>query len=377
MGPESYVKFSKIGALSADGSRPYADGANGFVMGEGAAIFLLKRLEDAERDGDKIYAVVRGIAGSSDGKGKGITAPNPSGQQKALERAWKDAGLSIQPGTLIEGHGTSTKVGDVTEVNSLQAVFGNLDLPKGSIALGSVKSNIGHLKSAAGAVGMMKVVLSLYHKVLPPSLNYSQPNPNIPFDNLPFRVNTESRSWDMKPSVIRRAGVSPLVLAEPIFMWYWKNTCRDAEGEKTVYAAPEPEYSADCNSARSGCTYSDWIGNYCRRYEFKLPGGRNQSVCTPGGKRKDRLSATEMLDMDLDLEADLGVDTVKQAELFATIRTHYGIPRKEDLRLSDYNTLNKVVQFVSRFEGDSIQSIAPLSGETSENQFRSKPVLEF
>ncbi len=95
MGVESFVKFSKIGALSPDGSRPYAEGANGFVMGEGAAILLLKRLVDAERDGDKVYAVIRSIGGSSDGKGKGITAPNPLGQQRAIQRAWKNA--AVQP----------------------------------------------------------------------------------------------------------------------------------------------------------------------------------------------------------------------------------------------------------------------------------------
>ncbi|HKJ28445.1 MAG TPA: polyketide synthase, partial [Anaerolineales bacterium] len=111
-GAGSFVKFSKIGALSPDGSRPYADGANGFVMGEGAAVFLLKRLEDAERDDDKIYAVIRGIGSSSDGKGKGITAPNPIGQQRALERAWQRAGVNPASVGLIEGHGTSTRVGD-------------------------------------------------------------------------------------------------------------------------------------------------------------------------------------------------------------------------------------------------------------------------
>ena len=94
MGASTFVKFCKIGALSATGTRPYAEGADGFVMGEGAAIFLLKRLADAERDGDKIYAVLRGIGGSSDGKGKGITAPNPVGQKLAIERAWQNAGLS-------------------------------------------------------------------------------------------------------------------------------------------------------------------------------------------------------------------------------------------------------------------------------------------
>ena len=153
MGPESYVKFSKIGALSPDGSRPYADGANGFVMGEGTAIFMLKRLADAERDGDKIYAVIRSVGSSSDGKGKGITAPNPLGQVRAIERAWKMAGVSPASAGLIEGHGTSTKVGDVVEVNSLNTIFGQFGLAAGSIALGSVKSNVGHLKGAAGAAG--------------------------------------------------------------------------------------------------------------------------------------------------------------------------------------------------------------------------------
>src|SRR5450755_2920292 len=94
MGASTFVKFCAIGALSPTGTRPYADGADGFVMGEGAGLFVLKRLADAERDGDKIYAVLRGIGGSSDGKGKGITAPNPIGQKICIERAWEDAGLS-------------------------------------------------------------------------------------------------------------------------------------------------------------------------------------------------------------------------------------------------------------------------------------------
>ena len=108
MGASTYIKFCAIGALSATGTRPYAEGADGFVMGEGAALFVLKRLEDAERDGDRIYAVVRGVAGSSDGKGKSITAPNPIGQKLAVERAWRKSGLSPEACSLVEGHGTST-----------------------------------------------------------------------------------------------------------------------------------------------------------------------------------------------------------------------------------------------------------------------------
>ena len=129
MGASTFVKFCKIGALSATGTRPYAEGADGFVMGEGAAIFLLKRLADAERDGDKIYAVLRGMGGSSDGKGKGITAPNPIGQKLAIERAWQNAGLSPATATLIEGHGTSTRVGDVVEVQSMVDVLSSSQSP--------------------------------------------------------------------------------------------------------------------------------------------------------------------------------------------------------------------------------------------------------
>ncbi len=208
MGIEGFVKFCKIGALSPDGSRPFAEGANGFVMGEGAALFLLKRLADAERDGDKIYAVIRGIGSSSDGKGKGITAPNPLGQQRAIERAWKNAGVNPASVGLIEAHGTSTKVGDVVEVNSLNAIFGQFGLPARQIALGSVKSNIGHLKSAAGAAGMLKAALALHTKTLPPSANFHRPNPDIDFEHIPFYVNTETRPWENLPGEIRRAGVS-------------------------------------------------------------------------------------------------------------------------------------------------------------------------
>ncbi len=208
MGVSSFVKFSKIGALSATGTRPYAEGADGFVMGEGAAIFLLKRLADAERDGDKIYAVLRGIGGSSDGKGKGITAPNPVGQKFAIERAWQNAGLSPATVTLIEGHGTSTAVGDVVEVQSMIDVLSSAQLPAHSVALGSVKSNFGHLKGAAGAAGLLKATLALRDKVLPPSVHCDHLNPNIDFAHSPLYVNTELKPWTMPADGVRRAGLS-------------------------------------------------------------------------------------------------------------------------------------------------------------------------
>ena len=207
MGVPTFVKFCKIGALSPTGSRPFAEGADGFVMGEGAAIFVLKRLADAERDGDNIYAVIRAFGGSSDGKGKGITAPNPAGQKLAIERAWKKAGLSPSTVSLVEGHGTSTRVGDVVEVESLTEVLSSFHLPTGSVALGSVKSNIGHLKGAAGAAGLLKTALALRDKVLPPSAQCERPNPDIDFAHSPLRVNTELTPWNSRDGV-RRACLS-------------------------------------------------------------------------------------------------------------------------------------------------------------------------
>ena len=208
MGANSYVKFCKIGALSATGTRPYAGGADGFVMGEGGTVFVLKRLADAERDGDRIYAVLLGIAGASDGRGKGITAPNPVGQRLAVSRAWRLAGVAPSTCSLVEGHGTSTAVGDVVEVEALASVFGADGTAPESIPLGSVKSNIGHLKGAAGTAGLFKAAMSLHHKVLPATLHAEQPNPNIDFARSPFRLNTETREWDVPAAGIRRAGVS-------------------------------------------------------------------------------------------------------------------------------------------------------------------------
>jgi malonyl CoA-acyl carrier protein transacylase len=206
MGIGSFVKFCKIGALSATGTRPFGKGADGFVMGEGSAAFLCKRLEDAERAGDKIYAVVRGVGGASDGKGKGITAPNPIGQQLSARRAWENAGLDPASAVMVEAHGTSTRVGDVVEVDSLAQTFGAAR--QNAIALGSVKSNIGHLKAGAGAAGLLKATLALHHKIIPPTLNAQTPNPDIPFDRTPFYLANDTREMPKRGDLPRRVGVS-------------------------------------------------------------------------------------------------------------------------------------------------------------------------
>lgn len=203
MAPSQYVKFAKIGALSADGSRPFDDKANGFVMGEGAGAILLKLLSKAKKDGDKIYAVIRSVGLSSDGKGKGITAPNPEGQKLAVQRAFEGLEYGPKDIGLMEAHGTSTKVGDSAEMQALNEVFKDVNT---EIALGSIKSQIGHTKANAGMASLIKTVLALHNKVLPPSINFTEPSKNIDWQNSPFKVNTQARAWETKN--LRRANVS-------------------------------------------------------------------------------------------------------------------------------------------------------------------------
>jgi acyl transferase domain-containing protein/NAD(P)-dependent dehydrogenase (short-subunit alcohol dehydrogenase family) len=209
MGIASYVKFCKIGALSPDHSSPFDASANGFVMGEGCGIMVLKRYEDAVRDNDKIYAVFRGIGASSDGKGKGITAPNIQGQLRALRRAYKNAGVEPVTVDLIEAHGTSTTVGDKIEVLALNEVLASPergdDRP---VRLGSVKSMIGHLKSAAGAAACIKAALALHHKTYPPSLGFETPREDVPLDQVPLQVQRHAEPWPAPAHHPRRVGVS-------------------------------------------------------------------------------------------------------------------------------------------------------------------------
>ncbi len=208
MDPGTYAKFSAIGALSPIHSRPFDARANGFVMGEGAGCVVLKRLEDAIRDGDEIYSVIRGIGASSDGRGKGITAPSTRGQKQAVMRAYQQAGYSATSVELIEAHGTSTKVGDATELSTLAEVYSECSSGD-HVAIGSVKSQIGHLKAAAGMAGLLKATLALHHRTIPPSAGFEQPNTSVNWDEIPFFVPTSASEWPLPPSGIpRRAGIS-------------------------------------------------------------------------------------------------------------------------------------------------------------------------
>ena len=205
-----YLCFSKTQALSPTGQcRTFDESADGIVISEGVAVAILKRLDDAIRDGDRIYAVVKSIGASSDGRDKGLTAPRPIGQVRALQRAYEKAAVSPATVELIEAHGTGTVVGDRTEIEALTTYFSGAGARAQSCALGSVKSMIGHTKCTAGFAGIIKAALALHYKVLPPTLGVTKPNTHANVSDSPFYLNTESRPWFKRlDGAPRRAGVS-------------------------------------------------------------------------------------------------------------------------------------------------------------------------
>jgi acyl transferase domain-containing protein/acyl carrier protein len=204
-----YMCFSKTPALSPTGDcRPFSDAADGTVLGEGLVMFALKRLEDAERDSDRIYAVIRGIGSSSDGRGTAVYAPLPEGQARALRRTYEAAGYGPDTVELVEAHGTGTKAGDAAEFAALRSTFEEAGRSGRWCALGSVKSQIGHTKGAAGAAGMLKAVFALQHKLLPPTIKVERPNPQLDIDNSPLYLNTHARPWVRDSTHPRRASVS-------------------------------------------------------------------------------------------------------------------------------------------------------------------------
>ena len=207
-GINDYLMFSSVGALSPSGRcKTFDSTADGTTLGEGVACVVLKRLADAERDGDKIYAVIKGIGSASDGKSLGLTAPRPEGQHSAVERAYRNAGVSPAQVGLVEAHGTGTVVGDRTELGALAKVFTEHGARPGSCAIGSVKSQIGHTKCAAGLAGLIKTTLALHNGIKPPTLHVEQPNSAWDTEGNPFALHPESVPW-AAPAAERIAAVS-------------------------------------------------------------------------------------------------------------------------------------------------------------------------
>jgi acyl transferase domain-containing protein len=204
----TFMLFCQLDALSRNGQiRPFDRDADGTLLGEGFGMLVLKRRADAERDEDRIYALIKGIGIASDGRARALLAPRVEGEELAIRRAYEASGVSPDTVGLVEAHGTATPVGDLAEVEALMRVFGK-HKGRPRCALGTVKSMIGHLIPAAGMAGLIKTALALYHKVLPPTLHCENPNPKLGLEHSPFYINKQTRPWIHGALTPRRAGVN-------------------------------------------------------------------------------------------------------------------------------------------------------------------------
>jgi acyl transferase domain-containing protein len=203
-----YMVFCQLNALSRRGQiRPFDKNADGTLLGEGLGMVVLKRREDAERDGDRIYTLVRAVGTASDGRALGLLAPRVEGEEKAIRRAYEEAGIAPETIGLLEAHGTATAVGDATEIEAIRRVFGPPRTDGPYIALGSVKSMIGHIIPASGIASVIKTALALHHRILPPML-CDAPNPALGIEQTACYINTEPRPWIHGGVHPRRAGVN-------------------------------------------------------------------------------------------------------------------------------------------------------------------------
>jgi polyketide-type polyunsaturated fatty acid synthase PfaA len=235
-----FMCFSQTPALSPTGDcRPFSDQADGTMLGEGVGMLALRRLEDAERDGHRIYAVIRGLGSSSDGRATSVYAPRADGQALALRRAYEEAGYGPETVTLMEAHGTGTSAGDAAEFAALADVFGDAaPARKQWCALGSVKSQIGHTKAAAGAASLVKTVLALHHRVLPPTIKVDRPNPALDIERSPFYLNTTARPWLHDAPHPRRASVSSFGFGGSNFHVALEEYCGSAERPPRLDISP-------------------------------------------------------------------------------------------------------------------------------------------
>ncbi|MCE2570416.1 type I polyketide synthase [Motilimonas eburnea] len=338
--PQMYMSFSKTPAFTENSVvQPFDQDSKGMMIGEGIGMVVLKRLSDAERDGDRIYAVVKGIGTSSDGKFKSIYAPRPEGQAKALNRAYADAGFAPHTVGLIEAHGTGTAAGDVAEFEGLRQVFAKDNPVKQGIALGSVKSQIGHTKSTAGTAGFIKAALALHHKVLPPTINVNQPNPKLNISESPFYINSETRPW-IKGAHPRRAGISSFGFGGTNYhVALEEYTCEHEQAYRLYRAGASVLFKADDRNLL--IDELSRVSNQVKQGELELAELLSQYAVQPVATNQARLG----------LFIDLNQDVAKQLQLALTaLQTHQAKAWQQDnafYREQGENVSGKVVALYS------------------------------
>ena len=274
---------ANAGMLAPDGQcKTFDASANGYVRGEGCGIVVLKRLAEAEADGDRIWGVIRGTALNQDGASQGLTVPSAAAQERVIQAALKRAGVRPSDIDYLEAHGTGTEVGDPIEINATAAVFGDGRDAGRPLLIGSVKTNIGHLESAAGMAGLIKTVLAMNQGVIPRHLHFRNPNPEMDWDRLPLRVTSAQTPWPANEDRPPLAGVSG-------FGWSGTNAHVVLEG----YASPD--------GAAPGVGGDDWIAGAPRPIAVSLP----VSAAPPQSKEALAPRATRLLPLSGKTDAAL------------------------------------------------------------------------
>lgn len=244
--PTPYIYLSNAGALSTSGvSRVFDSKADGLVPGEGAGLVLLKPLKKALKDKDKVLAVIKASSINNDGHSIGVMAPNPNGQREVIESLYLNNDIDPNEIQYVEAHGTGTKIGDPSEVRALTSAFKRWKPKNNSIAIGSIKANIGHLLNGAGIASFIKVVLAMNNKIMPPNVNLSELNPSIKFDKTPFYTMREAKNWQVNEGEVRRAAVNSFgfggtnchMVLEELPEIAKEETARQYERDKYVLAA--------------------------------------------------------------------------------------------------------------------------------------------
>ncbi len=281
--PDKYIELTQFGGLSVKGKCSTFDvDADGFVRGEGGGVLLLKKLSEAERDGNKIYAVIRGSAVNNNGFNDTLPATSTEGQISLFEKVYTSAGIDPHDVHYLEAHGTGTKLGDPNEAIAIGEFFGKGRTGK-SLRIGSVKTNIGHTEATAGIAGLIKVVLAMQHKVLPPNLNFNNPNPNIPFEELHLEVQKDLSSWPVNNGETFKAGVNS-------FGWGGTN----AHVALEEYRAPRTESVIPANSSEVyalplSAKSSQALKDYARAYAKSIELGDEdnfKAICVAASIRK-------------------------------------------------------------------------------------------
>ena len=211
LAPVNSLLMSKAGLLSPDGRcKSFSNNADGFGRGEGCGVVVLKRLTDAQRDGDRVMAVIRGGAVVHNGFSSGITSPSGKAQTRVIDLALQDAGVSPSEIQYLEAHGTGTEYGDPMELTAAMSIYGKGRKRDNPLLIGSVKSNISHLEAAGGSSGLIKTVLAIHHGVIPKQIHFEEPSPHVPWKRLPAKVVMEQQDWP--ESEVRLAGITALGL---------------------------------------------------------------------------------------------------------------------------------------------------------------------